>query len=78
MFVGIKKQKISAYHVFRKYRLKTFYSGTNFSSLLNFRLITAQSIFVVEPRVWSRWKGPLTEKINGVAEKWNHPKTYFW
>jgi hypothetical protein len=38
-FAGIKKQKIPAYHVFRKYRLKTIYSGTNFSSFLDFRLI---------------------------------------
>jgi hypothetical protein len=32
MFAGIKKQKIWAYYVFRKNRLKTIYSGTNFSS----------------------------------------------
>jgi hypothetical protein len=39
-FAGIKKQKISAYHVFCKYRLKTIYSGTNFSSFLDFRPYT--------------------------------------
>jgi hypothetical protein len=31
--------KTTAYHVFRKYRLKTIYIGTNFSSFLDFRLI---------------------------------------
>jgi hypothetical protein len=35
-FAGIKKQKISAYHVFQKYRLKTIYSGTNFSSYTSY------------------------------------------
>jgi hypothetical protein len=35
-FAGIKKQKISAYHVFREYRHKTVYSGTNLSSFLDF------------------------------------------
>jgi hypothetical protein len=51
-FDGIKIQTISAYHVFRKYRLKNIYSGTNFSIFFDFRLIlsiTAQSIFAVEP-----------------------------
>jgi hypothetical protein len=43
-FVGIKKQKMSAFLVFRKYRLKTIYSGTNFSSILDFRLILIHSI----------------------------------
>jgi hypothetical protein len=68
-FAGIKKQKISACHVFRKYRLKTiknYYSGTHFLSLLDFRLIlsiTAQSILTVEPNAWARWKGFLIENI---------------
>jgi hypothetical protein len=37
-FFSIKKK--SAYHVFRKHHLKTIYSGTNFSSFLDFRLYT--------------------------------------
>jgi hypothetical protein len=55
-FAGIIKQKISAYHIFLKYRLITIYSGTNFSSFLDFRLIqqvktfnrTEQQIFGAE------------------------------
>jgi hypothetical protein len=39
-FAGLKKQKIWAFLVFRKYRLKTIYSGTNFSSFLDFRVIS--------------------------------------
>jgi hypothetical protein len=63
-FAGIKKQKISAYYVFRKYRLKIIYSGTNFSSFLDVRLIlsiTAQSVFAVKLSAWARWKGILIE-----------------
>jgi hypothetical protein len=68
---GIKKQKISAYHVFRKHRHKTIYSGTNFSSFLDVRLIlsvTAQSIFAVEPSAWERWKGILRENITKTTK----------
>jgi hypothetical protein len=65
-FAGIKKQKLSAYHVFRKYPHKIIYSGTNFSSFFDCRLIlsiTVQSIFAVEPSAWTRWKGILIENI---------------
>jgi hypothetical protein len=43
-FAGIKKQKISAYHIFRLYRLKSICSGTNFSSFLDFRLILSITV----------------------------------
>jgi hypothetical protein len=89
-FAGIKKQKTSASLVFQKYRLKTIYSGTNFSIFLDLRVIlsiTAQSIFAVEPR----WKESFREnitKINknsnnnnfflrGVTENGITQKTYF-
>jgi hypothetical protein len=68
-FAGIRKLAIPAYHVFRKNRLKTIYSGTHFSSFLDFRLIfsiTTQSIFAVEPSVWARWKGILIENITKI------------
>jgi hypothetical protein len=70
-FAGIKKQKISAYHIFRKYRFKIIY-GTNFSSFLDFRVIhsiTAQSIFEVEPSAWARWKGILIENITKIKQE---------
>jgi hypothetical protein len=38
-FADRKKQKIYAYYVFRNYRLKNIYSGTNFSRFLDSRLI---------------------------------------
>jgi hypothetical protein len=68
----LQKPKISAYHVFRKYRLKTIYSGTNFLSFLDFPLIlsiTTQSIFVVEPSAWARWKRILIENITKNKNK---------
>jgi hypothetical protein len=71
-FAGIKKQKISALHVFQKYTQKTIYSGINFSSFLDFRLIlsiTAQSIFAVEPSAWTRSKGILIENI--IPNQWH-------
>jgi hypothetical protein len=89
---GIKIQKIWAYHVFRKYRLKTIYSGTNFSSFLDFRLIlsiTAQSIFAAEPSSWARWKGISIDNFTKMKNnnniflfyfgllKWNYPKNVF-
>jgi hypothetical protein len=65
-FGAIKKpKKIWAYHIFRKYPLKTIYSGTNFSSFLDFRLIlsiTAQSIFAVKRSACARWKGISIDK----------------
>jgi hypothetical protein len=67
--LALKKQKISAFHVIQKYRLKTIYSGTNFSSLLDFRLIlsiTAQSIFAVEPSAWARWIGISIENFTKI------------
>jgi hypothetical protein len=85
-------KKILAFHVFRKYRLKTIYGGTNFSSFLNFRLIlsiTAQSIFTVEPSAWARWKCILIENITKIKNnnnfffftwghwKWSYPKSKF-
>jgi hypothetical protein len=92
-FVGIKKQKISEYHVFRKYRLNIIYSDTNFSSFLDFRVIlsiTAPSIFAAEPSAWVRWKGILIENIKkeekqqqqlffllGVTENGITQKAYF-
>jgi hypothetical protein len=74
-FTGIKKQIISAYHVFRKYRLKTIHSGTNFPSFLDFRLllsITAQSIFAVEPTVSARWKGISIDNFTKIKNKKNN------
>jgi hypothetical protein len=68
----MKKQNISEYHSFRKYRLKTIYNGTNFSSFLDFRLIlsiTAQSIYVVEASAWTQWKGILIEIIKKTTKK---------
>jgi hypothetical protein len=62
----IFEQKISAYYVFRKYRLKTIYSGTNFSRFFYSRLIlsiTAQPIFAVAPSAWACWKGILIRNI---------------
>jgi hypothetical protein len=44
------------------YRLKTIYSGANFSLVLDPRRIlsiTAHSIFAVESSAWARWKGIL-------------------
>jgi hypothetical protein len=62
-----------AYHVFQKYRLKTVYSGTNFSSFPDFRLIlsiTAQSIFAIEPS--ARWKGILKENFTKIKNNNNN------
>jgi hypothetical protein len=62
------------YYDFRKYRLKIIYSGTNFSSFLDFRLIlsiTAQSIFAVELSVWARWKGILIDNITKIKNNNN-------
>jgi hypothetical protein len=79
-FAGIEKQKISAYLVFRKYCLKTIYSGTNFSSFLDFRLIfsiTAQSIFGVKPSAWVRWKATFIEHITKIKKmKKNNNNTF--
>jgi hypothetical protein len=61
-----------AYHVFRKYRLKSIYSGTNFLSFLDFRFIlsiTAQSIFALEPSAWPRWKGILIDNFTKKQKK---------
>jgi hypothetical protein len=55
-FCWHKKQKIYAYQVFQKYRLKNIYSGTNIRVILS---ITAQSIFAVKASAWARWKGIL-------------------
>jgi hypothetical protein len=64
-FADKKKYLHAIYlHVFQKYRI--IFSGTNFSRFLDSRLIlsiSAQSIFAVEPSVWARWTGILTEKI---------------
>jgi hypothetical protein len=76
-----ENKKISAYHVFRKYRLKTIYSGTNFSSFLDFRLIlfiTAQSIFAVEPSAWASWKGILMENITKIKTTKTTKTTFFF
>jgi hypothetical protein len=76
-----QKQKICVIHAFRKYRLKTIYSGTNFSSFLDFRVIlsiTAQSIFALEPSVWARWKGILRENITKIKNKKNNNNNFLF
>jgi hypothetical protein len=79
-----KKQKMSVSlytHVFRKYHLKTIYSGTSFSSFLDFRLIlsiTALSIFGVEPSAWARLKGILIENITKIKYKKNNYNRIFF
>jgi hypothetical protein len=70
-----KKTKKSAQYVFRKYRLKTIYSGTNFSRFLDFRLIlsiTTQSIFALEASAWARWKGSSIEKSKNEKKNYNN------
>jgi hypothetical protein len=69
-FAGMNKQKISAYHVFRKYRLITIYSGTNLSRFLVSRLLLSitwpvteidwPSIFAVNPSAWFNGKKTTT------------------
>jgi hypothetical protein len=65
-------------------KYKTIYSGTNFSSFLDFGFstntvilsITAQSIFAVEPSVWANWKGILIENI--TKKKENNNVFFIW
>jgi hypothetical protein len=79
-----KKNKISAYHVFRKYHVKTIYSGSNFSNFRDFRLILSQlSQFLRQNQFFG-----LVEKqekqqqkrcffLLGGHWKWNYPKRVF-
>jgi hypothetical protein len=68
----MRKQKIPTYHVFRRYRLKTIYSGTNFFDFQIILSITAQSIFAVEPSGRARWKVFLIEIIENISRKKQH------
>jgi hypothetical protein len=75
-----KKTKIICISRFRKYSLKTIYSGTNFKSFLDFRLIlsiTAKSIFAVKPSVLSSLEMYFNGKFykNKKQEK---PQLFFY
>jgi hypothetical protein len=75
-----KKQKIWVYYIFRKNRLKIIYSGTHFSSFLDFRLIlyiTAQTIFAVEPSAGARWKGISIDHFTKIKNKKNNNNNIF-
>jgi hypothetical protein len=41
-------------------------------------LITAQSIFAVEPSAWVHWKGKLIENITKIKNKKNNNNNIFF